>query len=374
MRKKIILFLVTEDWYFISHKIEYAIFLIKHGYYVNVCCKNTGKFDYIKGKGINCFDIKAKRKSLSALDFFSEVISFYNCIKKVKPNTIHLVSLRPAVVGLLASLMFKNIKVYITFTGLGFIFIKKNFYVKILRFFIQLFFIIFSRIKKAIAIVQNKDDYQYFLKNYFFKTDSLFIIRGSGVDLKYFKKVDELNSSIINICYAGRMLKDKGVHWLAKGFKLAREQNSNIQLILAGSLDMENPTTIKKEFFKKILNQKGIKYLGNVKDMRKFWNRSHVAILLSKREGLPLSLMEAAAVGRPIIASDVTGCREIAINDFNAITVNPSNIKEVKEAILRFASNKNLRLQYGKNSRKIVKKDMEKQKVFKKYLELYDSK
>ena len=59
MRKKIILFLVTEDWYFISHRIEYSIFLIKHGYYVNVCCKNTGKFDYIKGKGINCFDIKA---------------------------------------------------------------------------------------------------------------------------------------------------------------------------------------------------------------------------------------------------------------------------------------------------------------------------
>ena len=60
MRKKIILFLVTEDWYFISHRIEYAIFLRKHGYYVNVCCKNTGKFDYIKGKGINCFDIRLK--------------------------------------------------------------------------------------------------------------------------------------------------------------------------------------------------------------------------------------------------------------------------------------------------------------------------
>ena len=122
----------------------------------------------------------------------------------------------------------------------------------------------------------------------------------------------------------------------------------------------------------KKINFPGINYLGQVKDSRMVWNKSHICVLLSKREGLPMSLMEAAAVGRPIIATDVPGCREIAINKFNAITVTPGDILAIKEAILKLASNKILRLQYGKNSRKIVESDMENNMIFKKYLKTYN--
>ena len=373
MKKKSILFLVTEDWYFVSHRLEFAVFLKSQGYNIYVCCKNTGKFKSILEKGIKCYDLRARRKSLSAFHFIAEVISFLKCVQKVKPNIIHLISLRPAVVGLLASLFFKRTKVFITFTGLGFIFIRQNLFAKTLRFFIQLFFIITSRIKRVKAIVQNKDDYKFFLKNFFFKQDSIFIIRGSGVDLKYFKEVSELTSKNIMISYVGRILEDKGVHWLIQGFKLARKENNNIYLVLAGSLDKENPTSIKKEDFQEALNFEGIKYIGNIKDVRKVWNESHIGVLLSKREGLPMSLMEAAAVGRPIIATNVPGCREIAINKFNAITVNPGDINAVKEAILTLANDRNLRLQYGKNSRKIVEIDMENKKIFKKYFKIYNN-
>ena len=373
MKKKSILFLVTEDWYFISHRLEFALYLKNKGYHVHVCCKDTGKFKSILEKGIDCYDLKARRKSLSAFQFISEVISFFKCFQKVKPNIIHLVSLRPAVVGLFASIFFKKVRIFITFTGLGFIFIRQNFVTKTFRFLIQLFFIIFSRIKRAKAIVQNKDDYKFFLKNYFFREDSISIIRGSGINLKYFKEISEYRNNKINICYVGRILEDKGVHWLVKAFKLARQKNKNIYLLLAGSLDKENPTAIKKIDFHEELNFQGIKYLGNIKDVRKIWNESHVAVLLSKREGLPMSLMEAAAVGRPIIATDVPGCREIAINKFNAITLKPGDINRVKEAILTLANDKSLRLQYGKNSRKIVESDMENKKVFKKYLEIYNT-
>jgi len=135
----------------------------------------------------------------------------------------------------------------------------------------------------------------------------------------------------------------------------------------------EEEIMTKKIDFQEELNFQGIKYLGNIRDVRKIWNESHVAVLLSKREGLPMSLMEAAAVGRPIIATDVPGCREIAINKFNAITLKPGDINGVKEAILTLANDINLRLQYGKNSRKIVESDMENKKIFKKYLEVYNT-
>ena len=372
MKKKSILFLVTEDWYFISHRIKLAKFLQKKGYDVNVCCKNTGKFKDIKDQGIRCFNINSKRKSLSTLQLFNEVIAFFKCVKKVKPDIIHLISMRPAIVGLLTSIPFKKIKVFITFTGLGFIFIRKSFKSKILKFFIKFFFVIITRLKFIIAIVQNKDDYDFFLKNFFFKKNKIFIIRGSGIDLKYYKKTSEPTDKKITIGYVGRMLEDKGIHWLIEGFQLALKQKKNLVLLLAGPLDKENPTTISNQLINEINRMRAVKYLGNVDDVRKIWNKSHIGVLLSKREGLPLSLMEAAAVGRPLIATDVPGCREIAIDKYNAISVKPGDVSAVKNAILKLARNKSLRVRLAKNSRKVVESDMENKKIFNEYFLIYN--
>ena len=143
-------------------------------------------------------------------------------------------------------------------------------------------------------------------------------------------------------------------------------------MLLAGPLDQENPTTISKELFNEIIRMKAVKYLGDVKDVRNIWNKSHIGVLLSKREGLPLSLMEAAAMGRPIIATDVPGCREIAINKYNAITLKPGDIPAVKNAILQLAADKSLRIKLAKNSRKIVESDMENKKIFNKYFLIYN--
>ena len=373
MKKKSILFLVTEDWYFISHRIKLAIYLKNKGYNVHVCCKNTGKFKFIKDKGILCHDIEAKRKSLSTLHLLHEVITFFKCIKKINPDIVHLISMRPAVVGLIASLAFKKVKFFVTFTGLGFLFIRKGIKSKFLRFFIKIFFITFTRLRVIIAIVQNKDDYNLFIKKFYFKKNRTLIIRGSGIDLNYYKKTNEPKGKNITIGFVGRMLEDKGVHWLIKGFKLALKEKKDLSLLLAGPLDQQNPTTISKELFNEINTMKSVKYLGNINDVRNVWNKSHIGVLLSKREGLPLSLMEAAAVGRPIIATDVTGCREIAINKYNAITLKPGDIDAVKEAILKLARDKSLRIKLGNNSRRVVESDMESKKIFNEYFLIYNN-
>ena len=372
MKKKSILFLVTEDWYFVSHRIKLATYLKKKGYNVHVCCKNTGKFKVIEDKGILCHDIEAKRKSLSTIHLFHEVITFFKCIKKINPDIVHLISMRPAVVGLIASLAFRKIKLFVTFTGLGFIFIRNNSKAKVLRFFIKIFFIIIFRLKFITAIVQNNDDYNFFIQKFYFKKNRILIIRGSGIDLKYYKKTNEPKGKNITIGFVGRMLEDKGVHWLVEGFKMALQEQKNLLLLLAGPLDQENPTTISKELFNEIIRMKAVKYLGDVKDVRNIWNKSHIGVLLSKREGLPLSLMEAAAMGRPIIATDVPGCREIAINKYNAITLKPGDIPALKNAILQLAADKSLRIKLAKNSRKIVESDMENKKIFNKYFLVYN--
>ena len=117
--KKKILFFVNEDWYFISHRLKLAEYLIRKGYEVSLCCKDTGKLNFIKNKDINCYKINVKRKSLSVFQFIYELMSLIKIIKIVKPEIVHLISLRIITIGIISSL-FVNSKFFSTFTGMGF--------------------------------------------------------------------------------------------------------------------------------------------------------------------------------------------------------------------------------------------------------------
>ena len=133
----------------------------------------------------------------------------------------------------------------------------------------------------------------------------------------------------------------------------------------------EYPSSISKEYFNQIINFKDINYLGKINNIKKYWQEANIAVLLSKREGLPLSLLEAAAIGRPIISTDVTGSREIAINNYNAINIKVGDVLECSKAIIKLSRNKILRKKYGKNSRKLVEGDMASKHINYQYYSLY---
>ena len=136
---------------------------------------------------------------------------------------------------------------------------------------------------------------------------------------------------------------------------------------------MKKSSSISKKYFKELIAFKDIYYKGNIKNIKKYWQESDIAILLSKREGLPLSLLEAASTGRPIISTDVTGSREIAINNYNSINIKLGNIIECSNAILKLSKNKTLRKKYGKNSRKLVEGNMALEYVNNQYYRLYET-
>ena len=368
MNKKV-LFVVTEDWYFLSHRLKLALYLMNKGFHVGVCCKDTGNVSDIKNKGIDHYNLNINRKSLSLIRFISEFFLLIKIIKKAKPNIVHLISMRPIIIGIFSSLFVKS-GYCATFTGMGFLFIKEGIKGFILRNFFINFLNVFLILKKIIIVVQKKDD-EIFLKKFKLRGDFLKVIKGSGIDLDFHKYCPEVSRRNINLAYAGRILYDKGLVWLVNSFKLARKENPNLVLYIAGALDEKNPTSIKKSYFEKIINIDGIHYLGNIKNIKKFWRNANIAILLSKREGLPLSLLEAAATGRAIISTDVPGSREIAISGFNSINVKIGNILECSNAILKLANNKSLREKYGKNSRKLVEGDMSLEHVCNQYFCLY---
>jgi glycosyltransferase involved in cell wall biosynthesis len=371
---KKILFLVTEDWYFLSHRLPLAIAAKNIGYEIHVACRDSGRSDEIKKHGLNYHELINKRGYSSPVNILGAVKEIKSIIKIVNPSIMHAVSIQGVVLGLLAALFNKKIKVIAAITGLGSIFLAKSYRGKILKSIISLFLFINLKKKNITVIVQNKDDKNFVANVLKCDKKRIFIVRGSGINLDYYKVYKQPKYPPINITYVGRIIKDKGIEEIIKAFNIAKASISNIKLLIAGSFDANNFSKFNQDyFFKEIKNNKQIEYLGELKEVRPLWKNTHIAILASEREGLPKSLLEAASMGRAIIASDVAGCREIAINGVNAITYKKGNIEELAKAIIYLSTHHKIRENYGFNSRKLVESDMSEDRVIKKTLSIYQA-
>ena len=366
-----ILYLVSEDWYFLSHRLKLALSAKKKGYQINLLCRDTGKFEEIQKYGINCYNIDWDRRVLSPFKIIKNVRCIRNIIFKVQPNTVHFISLLPILLGMISLFFNRKIKIIVTITGLGTIFIKKSLIMNSIRLLIQIFLIISFKRKNISVIVQNKDDELFCIKKLLCSKNKVFLIRGSGINIFHHIFIKEPNHPPVVLAFVGRLLEDKGLKILIEAFELALKNNSNLKLLIAGSIDKYNPSAITKAYLNKTLHNKKIEWLKEIKDVREVWKKAHIAVLPSRREGLPMSLMEAAASGRAIISTDVPGCREIAINKVNAILVPTDNVIELSRAIIYLSLNHEIRKKYGFKSREIVESDMSEDKVIHNTLSIY---
>jgi glycosyltransferase involved in cell wall biosynthesis len=371
---KNLVYLVSEDWYFLSHRLSLAKEAQNKGYNVHVVCKDTGMINKIKDFGFKCYELNSSRNNTSLLNLVKEILNIRIILKRINPAIVHLVAFRPILLGLSSLIFFKNVKIVTSITGLGSIFLSKNIKVKFLKIIIILFLSINFKRKNVNIIVQNIDDYKFCIKSLHCSKDKIFIIRGSGVDTEYFKYENEPSSPPITITFVGRLIKDKGIEVLFDAFHLVSMTHKNINLLIAGSIDLSNPSAIDAIYIKRELSKnKNITWLGEVSDIKQLWKKSHIAILPSRREGLPKSLLEAAASGKAIIATDVPGCREIAINNFNAITVPPDNVIKLAKAIEHLSKNHKIRKKYGLKSRELVEKDMSEEFIINKTIFIYEN-
>jgi glycosyltransferase involved in cell wall biosynthesis len=183
--------------------------------------------------------------------------------------------------------------------------------------------------------------------------DHIAVIPGSGVDIEKFTPLPEPPEPV-TLGYAGRMLEDKGVRTLVEAQRRLLDAGHDIRLLLAGTPDPANPNTISERDLAAWSQRRGVRWLGQVGDIRDVWRDVHIAVLMSRSEGLPLSLLEAAACGRPLIASDVPGCREIARDGINALLVPPDDPAALSAAIAELAGDAARRRDFGAAGRKLV--------------------
>ena len=367
---KTIIYFVSEDWYFCSHRLPIARKALIKGFKVVVVAKVSKYGSVIESEGFELAPIEIQRGGWNLSSEFKTILALYAYYKKYKPDIVHHVAIKPVIYGTIVARVIGSIKVVNAMAGLGFVFISNKKKVKLLRFFIHKLFRFLFNNKNVRLILQNKDDLRYFLKNKLIKKDLVTIIRGSGVDIKKFIPVEECMGIPI-VMLASRMLWDKGVGEFVEAAKILKQEGVEARFVLVGENDSENPASISNSQLNEWNELETVEWWGEKIDMHKVLAQSSIVCLPSYREGLPKVLLEAASCGRAIIATDVPGCREIVHNGENGILVPLKDSSSLASAIKELINNPEKRKRMGKSGRKLVENEFSEEIVVNQTMKVY---
>ena len=371
MKKGKILFVINVDWFFLSHRLPIAIKALNEGYEVHIATKITDKAEEIKSYGLILHNLNISRGDFSFFQSLKTLIQLIQIFKKIRPQLVHLVTIKPIILGGIAARM-TNVKgVIAAISGLGYIFINKGLIATVRRVFIKRLYQFSLNHQNLRIICQNDNDLQIIREITGLNKDTFSMISGSGVPLEKFKFIKDTNE-IPNIMMASRLLIDKGVIEFSKAAKILKEKNVTANFILVGEPDLENPSSIHYSQIKEWREEGIIDCWGHRDDMHEVLPLASIVVLPSYREGFPKILIEAAACGRAVVTTDVPGCRDAIYNQITGLLVPAKDTNALANAIEKLVSNKEWRRTMGNEGRIMAEEKFDENIVITKHLEIYD--
>jgi glycosyltransferase involved in cell wall biosynthesis len=346
-----LLYVVTEDWFFLSHRLPMARAAQAAGFAVHVATNAADGAAAIAREGFILHPVRFRRGRLSPFATLATILALRRIYRKVAPDLVHHVALQPTIVGSLAALGLPIARVN-AITGLGYAFISGSARARVVRAMIGSLLRRLLDSDRSVALVQNPDD-RDLLSGLGIAADRIVLIPGSGVDVVRLTPMPEPPGPV-TAAFVGRLLDDKGIRVLVAAHRLLRQKGMAIELLIAGTPDPANPASVSQAEAVAWGQEPGITWLGHVDDIATVWARAHIAVLPSRREGLPKSLLEAAACGRPMVATDVPGCREIAIANQTGLLVAPDRPDALAAAIEQLAHGPELRARFGRAARRLA--------------------
>jgi glycosyltransferase involved in cell wall biosynthesis len=354
MRAPRLLYVVTEDWFFLSHRLPMARAARAAGYEVHVACNVGGGTAAIAREGFALHPVTFARGRLSPAGQMATMAALRAIHRTLKPDLVHHVALQTSILGSLAALG-SGAKCVNAITGFGFTFASNSRKARLLRTPLRPLLRWLLDRRGSVTLVQNPDD-RATLVGLGVAAERIVLIPGSGVDVAALQPLPE-PAPPVTAAFAGRLLDDKGIRVLVAAHRLLRQRDADVRLLIAGAPDPANPTSIAQQEAESWNREPGIAWLGHVDDIARVWTRAHIAVLPARGgEGLPKSLLEAAACGRPMIATDVPGCREIAVAGETALLVAPDDPVALADAIERLAGDAALRARFGRNARALAER------------------
>jgi len=371
MKKKIFI-LVNTLSYLISHRLEIVIAAKENGYLVRVGYGELGNADskFLTKKDIECVKVKIKPGGINLLNEVWSLFSIWNNIYQFKPDIVHLITIKSYIYGSIVARLTKVPGVLISVAGLGMLASKKKRWSFLKKIIYPLFYLAFNH-SNQIIIFQNLHDKKKLINWINFDSKKTVLIPGSGVNINNFTNLAESNSRT-TVCFASRLLYDKGVLDFVSAARIILKKKIKANFLLAGSLDPHNRNSLTLKDLRKITKEKIVKVLGHQKDIPALYARSHIICLPSfYGEGVPKTLIEAAAASRAIVTTDTPGCRDAIIPNKTGLLVPINKPEKLANAIQFLVENPKKRIEMGKAGRKLAKKKFLINKIVKNHLELY---
>mgnify|MGYP003300609572 CR=1 FL=1 len=362
---------VNVDWFFLSHRKEVALAAQKAGWDVTIVTADTGKLNDIESLGLKAINLPMSRSGMNILQELKTLTWLKKLYKHEKPDVVHHVGMKTILWGTLAAKFSRVHGVVNAISGLGGFFAEDNngllsrVMPRVLRFS--------HNRKNLLCIFQNDDDWGLYVKHGIIKHEQGRFIKGSGVDLNQFCYTPEPKAGKIKIMLTARMIVEKGVFLLTEAAERLRKKYESIaEFLLVGGLD-DHPGAITKEQLDAACDGNYIKWLGYRTDVKELLKECHIMAFPSYyMEGLPKSLIEANAIGRPIITSNSVGCKETVIDGYNGFLIEPKDVDSLTEKLDLLISDKNLRSEMGKNARKYAEEYFSIEIVKERHLAIYE--
>lgn len=379
MKKKIFI-IGSTAFSILNFRIEIIKELIKKKYKIYVFCigGNQKYIDDIKSYGIQVEVLKFQRDNFSLLNDLKTIFFINKKIKLEKPDLIFSYNIKPNLYcGIIKT--FKNYKYKFIpmVTGLGTGFYGKSFKRKIIKFFLKNF-IYLSFLKANRILFQNIDNANYLIKNNIIKSNLKIIIPGSGVDSKLYPYSKINQSKPITFLMISRLVNEKGIkEYYFASKEMKKKFNNNIKFILAGSIE-KSIDKISNDLFIKIKNDKCLKFIDtssnlNIEQINNLIRSCHVYVLPSYHEGMPRSVLEAMSIGRPIITTNTSGCKETVVDGINGFLIDVGNVRELTIAMTKCIQNFDSLQKMGNNSFNFLMQKFETTNITKQYITLFEN-
>ncbi|MBT4732070.1 glycosyltransferase family 4 protein [Candidatus Woesearchaeota archaeon] len=367
-----LIIVVNELWFFLSHRLPIALAARDAGYEVHIASRSgtSSEIKQLNQESLQFHPISFRRSSTGLWQELKTLNELRRLYKEIHPDIVHHVTIKPVLYGTLAARWVGGIQILNAISGLGYLFIAQGWKASIRKKLLLLGYRAILRSKKVWILFQNPDDQALFTQHKIIFPGHKSIIKGSGVDLQQFA-YSPTPEGKVKIILVARMLWDKGVGEFVESATRLKQQGLDADFVLVGSTDPGNPKSISTKQLEQWNELGVVKWLGERIDIAQLLIESHIAVLPSYREGLPKSLIEAAAIGRAIVATNVPGCREVVKDGENGILVSVKNVKELTTAIQKIINNPELLISMGKKSRLIAEQEFSIQQVVKQTLKLY---
>lgn len=368
-----LMFVVNNPAFFMSHRVPVAQAAQRAGYDVHVATMDGPAVADIEALGMTHHAIPMTRSGKHPLQELGTLLALVRLFRRVRPDVVHLVTIKPVLYGGIAARLARVPGMVAAISGLGFVFLSDTLKMRLVRSVVARLYRIALGHPNSRVIFQNANDRDLLKSLGAVRDGQVVMIRGAGVDLDAYRALPEPAAPPVVVTMVARLLRDKGVQEFVQAAGMLRQRGVPVTMQLVGGVDAGNPASATQDEVEAWQRDGAVQALGERSDVPELYAASHIAVLPSYREGLPKSLIEAAACARAVVTTDVPGCRDAIEPGETGLLVPVRDAQALADAIARLAEDATLRQAMGKAGRALAEREFNIEQVARIHVALYDA-